>query len=76
MTEDKEEWGPWIDHDGKGCPCVGVLTEVMYNDQAVEVGIAEDHVYWRYVSRYRLPLADLPAHGSKDVPVLVPDGVA
>lgn len=18
-----EEWGPWIDHDGKGCPCVG-----------------------------------------------------
>jgi len=18
-----EEWGPWIDHDGRGCPCVG-----------------------------------------------------
>ena len=18
-----EEWGPWIEHDGKGCPCVG-----------------------------------------------------
>jgi hypothetical protein len=18
-----EEWGPWIDHDGKGCPCPG-----------------------------------------------------
>ena len=17
------EWGPWIEHDGKGCPCVG-----------------------------------------------------
>lgn len=19
-----EEWGPWIEHDGKGCPCVGL----------------------------------------------------
>lgn len=18
-----EEWGPWIEHDGKGCPCLG-----------------------------------------------------
>lgn len=18
-----DEWGPWIEHDGKGCPCVG-----------------------------------------------------
>lgn len=18
-----EEWGPWIEHDGKGCPCFG-----------------------------------------------------
>jgi hypothetical protein len=22
-----EEWGPWIEHDGKGCPCVGMLVE-------------------------------------------------
>lgn len=21
MTDD--EWGPWIEHDGKGCPCAG-----------------------------------------------------
>lgn len=21
------EWGPWIDHDGKGCPCVGQWVE-------------------------------------------------
>lgn len=20
------EWGPWIEHDGKGCPCVGQMT--------------------------------------------------
>jgi len=20
---DQENWGPWVTHDGKGCPCVG-----------------------------------------------------
>lgn len=23
-----EEWGPWIEHDGKGCPCEGFYVEV------------------------------------------------
>lgn len=23
-----EEWGPWIEHDGKGCPCVGMYVQV------------------------------------------------
>jgi len=25
MMQDSEEWGPWIEHDGKGCPaeCIG-----------------------------------------------------
>ena len=23
-----EEWGPWIEHDGKGCPCVGQVVQV------------------------------------------------
>ncbi len=22
-----EEWGPWIEHDGKGCPCAGAFVE-------------------------------------------------
>ena len=22
------EWGPWIEHDGKGCPCVGMYVQV------------------------------------------------
>lgn len=26
-----EEWGPWIEHDGKGCPCVGKMAHVVYN---------------------------------------------
>ena len=24
---DREEWGPWVPHDGKGCPCVGKLVQ-------------------------------------------------
>jgi len=28
MTEQQSEWGPWIQHDGKGCPCVGAYAEV------------------------------------------------
>jgi len=24
-----EEWGPWIEHDGKGCPVVGFLVETI-----------------------------------------------
>lgn len=22
-----EEWGPWIEHDGRGCPCEGAFVE-------------------------------------------------
>ncbi len=22
-----EEWGPWIEHDGAGCPCVGMWVQ-------------------------------------------------
>lgn len=29
MTEQNEEWGPWIEHDGKGCPLpFGSVAEV------------------------------------------------
>jgi len=24
-----EEWGPWIEHDGKGCPCPGNFVEMV-----------------------------------------------
>ena len=27
-----EEWGPWIEHDGKGCPCVGQIVECRWMD--------------------------------------------
>ena len=22
-----DEWGPWIEHDGRGCPCVGAWAQ-------------------------------------------------
>ena len=25
------EWGPWIEHDGKGCPCVGEYVQIELN---------------------------------------------
>lgn len=25
-----DEWGPWIEHDGKGCPCVGEWVEAAF----------------------------------------------
>lgn len=25
-----EDWGPWIKHDGKGCPCVGQFVHAEY----------------------------------------------
>jgi hypothetical protein len=27
-VSDESEWGPWIDHDGKGCPVVGMWVQV------------------------------------------------
>ena len=27
-----EEWGPWIKHDGKGCPCVGQYVRAKYKN--------------------------------------------
>ena len=27
-----EEWGPWIEHDGNGCPCVGMWCQVVFDD--------------------------------------------
>ena len=30
-----EEWGPWIEHDGKGCPCVGQYAHWVYDRPAL-----------------------------------------
>ena len=36
-----EEWGPWIEHDGKGCPCVGQYVEREKRNGQITAGIAD-----------------------------------
>ncbi|MBY6048728.1 hypothetical protein [Vannielia litorea] len=34
VTENGEEWGPWVLHDGKGCPLkAGVIVDVVAQDR-------------------------------------------
>ena len=35
-----EEWGPWIEHDGKGCPCVGMYVHVIGENREEAFGLA------------------------------------
>lgn len=54
-----EEWGPWIEHDGKGCPCRGMWVECQFDDLRPNIeGVARgDDVdgtcgwYWRNKNR-------------------------
>jgi hypothetical protein len=37
MTYDKQdEWGPWIEHDGRGCPCVGRYVQAEHNQEITD----------------------------------------
>ena len=61
-----EEWGPWIEHDGNGCTCIGMRVQVMFNDRAntvresVAIGSPAAWVWsfesfkWAKVIRYRI----------------------
>ena len=42
------EWGPWIEHDGKGCPCVGAMVHVVLGDSfdPSEVPVLESEGGW------------------------------
>ena len=34
------EWGPWIEHDGKGCPCVGQYMQAEVDrDSIINTGV-------------------------------------
>ncbi len=35
-----DEWGPWIEHDGKGCPCVGEFVHTVHHHGYEFLGIA------------------------------------
>lgn len=40
MTQ--EQWGPWIEHDGNGCPCAGEWIQAEDEDGHRAEGIAPD----------------------------------
>lgn len=35
-----EEWGPWIEHDGKWCPCKGQYAQWVWDNGMEREGIA------------------------------------
>lgn len=43
MTDDTE-WGPWIEHDGKGCQVpVGIICETQHQDGSSDIGPSCGH---------------------------------
>lgn len=44
-----DEWGPWIEHNGNGCPCVGEYVQCVVKNPAkeqfmtVQAKIIDDH---------------------------------
>jgi len=30
-----DDWGPWIEHDGNGCPCVGEWVHVLFDHKSL-----------------------------------------
>lgn len=63
MTD--ETWGPWIEHDGKGCPCLGEYINGEYGDGFLITGVAGsqgggawiwsgEKAPWTHLARYRI----------------------
>jgi hypothetical protein len=40
------EWGPWIEHDGSGCPVKGQLSQVEYGDGDVVTRVFDGSTFW------------------------------
>lgn len=49
MAAHQEEWGPWISHDGKGCPVpIGTMARLEWADGWQEVGEVEGSGAWTW----------------------------
>jgi hypothetical protein len=47
------EWGDWIEHDGKGCPCVGMYVRVVHEFwESQWEGVAKGGPSWDWDSDY------------------------
>lgn len=50
-----DEWGPWIAHDGKGCPCIGAMVRSEDRRGSIEEHIAGGMLIFPDGSRYNGP---------------------
>jgi hypothetical protein len=58
-----EEWGPWIEHDGRSCPCVGLVVRVVAANGRDEIGLVDilaSQVSDRFASMWIW--SSIPAH--------------
>ena len=39
-----QEWGPWIEHDGRGCPCRGVFVHIEFASGFEAIGVAGSYL--------------------------------
>ncbi len=53
-----EEWGPWIEHDGKGCPCLGQVVHAVFKNGAELIGVAGSRTgaSWTWALQNGVPL--------------------
>jgi hypothetical protein len=40
-----EEWGPWVEHDGNGCPCVGMYVHMVLDGiSKIDINTRTQHI--------------------------------
>ena len=44
-----EEWGPWIEHDGWGCPCRGKFVHVVFMSGVERLGVAGSRLHQNHI---------------------------
>lgn len=54
-----EEWGPWIEHDGKGCPCRGEYVQGKFDDDrpdafGIAYGVLNAESAWLWENAHRV----------------------
>lgn len=65
-------WGPWIEHDGKGCPCVGMYVQAEHVNIILSEGIAglSDGKCWTYGNKQDMVTWTIGSNGKRGIPVI------
>lgn len=84
MTYDEDGWTPWIEHDGRGCPCVGRVVTVEFGHPVyfrnngvgtgargtVKVCVASGGGSWIYGDPDDMSTWSPTARGGRAVPII------